>query len=330
MTYNNIDNCYKDVITNILDNGKFKSPDRVIGGFVAKNDTIGLPNIHLDYDMNFGFPLVTSKRVPIKSTAVELEGFINGITSKRWYQDRNCKFWNEWANPIKVKKKLLPKYALQDSIHEYEEKQWLEEAQTQEDDLGAVYGYQWRRFDEQYGSIDGHSIGYEWKETPNGVAKGFDQLKYVIDTLVTKPNDRRMYVSAWNPNQIQLQALPACHLGWGVTLYDNKLNLCFIMRSVDMVRGWPVNIASYGLLLKLLSKHSGFECGILSCTLIDCHIYLNQIDGIKQQIQEPILKIPTVKVLPEEGFKFWEWTHKDLEINYEYSKEKFDLGDITV
>jgi len=133
------------------------------------------------------------------------------------------------------------------------------EFQFNESDLGPIYGSQWRDF--------------------NG--GGYDQLQQVIRSLENKPGDRRMLVSAWNPLQLHLQALPPCHVLWQVAVRGEYLDLLWYQRSVDVFLGLPFNIASYGLLLSLLAHQFKYKPGILTGFLGDTHIYKNHIEQIK-------------------------------------------------
>jgi len=180
---------------------------------------------------------------------LELEFFIKGLTSKRWLQDRGCWIWNEWANTKKVPYGNDP---------ETKEQMFLE------DDLGAIYGKQWRNFG------------------------GVDQLERVVITLKTNPNDRRMIVSAWNPPELSFMALPPCHVMYQIIVINDTINLNWYQRSVDTMLGLPYNIASYGLLLELLAKESGLIPARLCGMLGDVHIYENHIENAKIQLwREP-------------------------------------------
>lgn len=231
---NKVDAEYFRVVNDILTNGRVKKNRTGI-------DTIGIFGTMIKFDMADGFPLLTTRKLPFKSTKVELEGFIKGITDKKWYQDRGCHYWDEWCNPQKVV------YG-----HSNESKS----AMKDEPDLGKIYGYQWRNFN----------------------SSGYDQLKNVVNTLKTNPTDRRMIVSAWNPCELHEMALPPCHFWWMVGVEDDKLNLVWGQRSVDTVCGLPANISSYALLLHLLAKETGRKEGILVGQLVDTHIYVNHFE----------------------------------------------------
>lgn len=274
---------YFRIIQNILENGKIKENRTGV-------NTIAVAGEMFQHDMAFGFPLLTTKYVPLKIVAVELEGFIKGITDKKWYQERGCKIWNDWCNPMKVP------YG-----YDIETRTKMEK----ETDLGPIYGAQWRAFDK------------------SSLRDGIDQLQQLVDTLKTNPNDRRMIVSAWNPRQLKQMALPPCHFAFQVTILDGRLNLLWSQRSVDSVLGLPFNIASYALLLLLLAKESGYEPGILTGFLADTHIYENQLDGLNQQMGNEYYPLPKVQLYTIEkgkelkGFSIFDWEYSDFDLfNY--------------
>lgn len=282
---------YLDILRNIIENGIDKSPTRrnpttneveVVDGGVK---TIGLPNLVFSHNMKDGFPLATCRKMPFKSMSVELEGFIRGITSKKWYQDRNCFYWRNWCNPS-----LIP-----EGLDWAEKKIFMEE----EDDLGPIYGAQWAVF--------------------NGLG-GCDQLWHIVDKLINSPDDRRMVCSAWNPNQFEEMALPPCHFAWSVTKYGNTLNLIYHMRSCDMIRG--SNISTYGLLLELLAATAGLTPGNLTGTFADAHIYDRDIEQTKELIKREPKTLPNIRFTNNSGqlkekFHIFDWTYQDVELlNY--------------
>lgn len=307
---------YLKLLRNIISNGTEKLPERKLeDGRKLSQGTIGLPNQIFSHNMSEGFPLLTTKKISLRNVAVELEGFVKGITDKQWYKQRGCNIWNEWANPQLVKKAYEENYVKPyNEIVEYNRinnifsfaGEYLAPyemvrpgLQAEENDLGPIYGHQWRNFngDQLYGPT------------------GADQLKNIVDTLKSNPNDRRMICSAWNPNQIHMMALPPCHYSWGVTVYNGKLNMMVTIRSQDEFLGKPYNIASYALLLKLLSKSSGFEANNLTIIALDSHLYLNQIDAVKEQLTREPLTLPSVEIIGNEPFDIFNWTYKDFKLN---------------
>ena len=322
---------YIDIVQKVLDEGQWKSPVRknqstgkwepVDGGV----RTLACANVLFSHNMAEGFPLLTTKKMAFKTMCVELEGFIKGITDKPWYQERGCKIWNEWANPEVIKKRLA------DSIVEDKDRDSLQakidlrkKIQLEENDLGPIYGSQWRKFDEHYGERYNGTLA-------NGVSQGTDQLKNIVDTLTNNPMDRRMVCSAWNPNQIHMMALPPCHYSWNVTVIGNELSLFWAQRSCDLMLGVPFNIASYALLLCLLAEVGGFERGNLSGMLVDCHIYENQLEGAREQVKRDPLKLPQLDIAHEPGgFDIFNWQYDQVILKDYNSHEKLSFGDVVV
>jgi len=265
-------------------------------------DTLAIAGAMFEHDMSKGFPLLTTKKVPFRLVSSELEFFIKGITDKNWLKERNNHIWDEWANPKKAA------YG-----HDEETKKKM----ADERDLGAIYGFQWRHFNAPY---DHHDTDY--------TDKGVDQLKNIVETLRKNPNDRRMIVSAWNPSMLGQMALPPCHYGFQVTVIDGRLNLLWNQRSVDTMLGLPFNIASYALLLHLLAKETGLKEGKLIGFLADTHIYVNHLDGAKEQLSRDPNKYPLPKIETENFTSIFDWKHENSKIiGYEsYPTIKFDIA----
>jgi thymidylate synthase len=191
--------------------------------------------------------------------------------------------------------------------------------QLLERDLGPIYGWQWRHFGAKY---EDHKTDY--------TGQGIDQLANVVSTLEKNTNDRRMIVTAWNPADIPKMGLPACHYGFQVTVINEKLNLLWNQRSVDTMLGLPFNIASYGLLLHLLAKQSGFKEGTLTGFLADVHIYENQINGAKEQISRNPKKYSLPKISTDNFNSIFDWEYKDTTLNDYESYPKIDFGKVAV
>jgi len=250
---------YIDIVKKVMTVGQAKENRTGVG-------TIAVPWAMFEHDMGQGFPLLTTKYVPLNLVAVELEFFIKGITDKKWLQARGCHIWDEWCNPTKVP------YG-----HGLESKQ----AMAAESDLGPIYGSQWRNFG------------------------GVDQLETIVKTLKTNPDDRRMIVSAWNPADLDKMALPPCHYGFQVTVINGRLNLLWNQRSVDVALGLPFNISSYGLLLLLLARDAGLKPGKLVGFLGDTHIYENHIPGLIEQINRSLLPLPHLEITGSQDIFDW-------------------------
>lgn len=305
---------YKNLIYKIFENGEWKDNRTGIR-------TLTIPNQHFEFYFKdpediknnefffYEFPLLTTKKMAHKAMAVELEGFIKGITDKQWYKKRGCNIWNEWANPEIVKSKIedIEYFKPFPGISSWS----IDEKEVQKNinDLGPIYGYQWRNFNKTYKNQD---------EDDGDFTNYTDQLKDIVDKLKNNPDDRRMVCSAWNPNQIDFMALPPCHYVWHLVHINGKLNLHWTQRSCDAALGIPFNIASYALLLLLLCKESGLKPGKLSATFGDCHIYENHIEGLKEQISRnhhPLPKIQIFDVLSSgDKFDIFKWTYQDYKI----------------
>ena len=178
---NNADSEYFRLINKILSEGIWKNNRTGV-------DCLTITGFMFEHNMSDGFPLLTSRKLPFKSTKVELEFFIKGLRSKKWLQDRGCHYWDGWCNPKKVP---------------YSNDEITKNKMAAEDDLGLIYGTQWRNFIDPENNV-------------NGI--GIDQLKNLIQTLKTNPQDRRMIVSSWNPLVLPYAALPSCHYGFQVTV----------------------------------------------------------------------------------------------------------------
>ena len=283
---------YLDIVRRILAEGERKENRTGV-------DTIAIAGAMFEHDMAKGFPLLTTKKTPFRLVASELEFFVRGITDKRWLQERNNHIWDEWASPTKAP------YG-----HDAEAKRRMME----ERDLGPVYGFQWRHFGAPYVDCATDYAG-----------QGVDQLRNVVDTLAANPNDRRMLVNAWNPLQLGAQGLPPCHYAFQVTVIAGKLNLLWNQRSVDVPLGLPFNIASYGLLLHLLAKQAGIAEGKLIGFLADTHIYVNQVDGMREQLTRDPERYPLPRVVTEPFTSIWEWTADDTRIEGYESYPKIDF-----
>ena len=284
---------YLDILKKILEEGEVKESRTVV-------DTIALTGAFFEHDMTDGFPLLTTKRIPFRLIASELEFFIKGITDKQWLIERDNHIWDEWCSPLIVPNK-----------HDEETRAKM----LAERDLGPLYGWQWRHFGADYTTYD---AGYE--------GKGIDQLKRVVARLKSEPSSRRIICMAWNPKDVDSVEPPFCHYGFQVTVVNGRLNLLWNQRSVDTPLGLPFNIASYGLLLHLLAKECGLKEGKLIGFLADTHIYLNQIEGIREQLKRKPYPLPTL--VTENFTSIFDWKYTDSKlVDYEhYPTIKFDIS----
>ncbi len=270
---------YLDIVRRILEQGVLK-PNR------TGVDALTLPGAMFEHDLGDGFPLLTTKSVPFRLVASELEFFIKGITDKEWLRERNNHIWDEWCSPERVP---------------YAHDEATRARMMAERELGPIYGFQWRHFGAEYVAFD---------QPPRGTS--VDQLRNVVDNLKSNPDDRRMIVSAWNPLDFHRMALPPCHYGFQVTVVAGRLNLMWNQRSVDVALGLPFNIASYAILLHLLARETGLAEGRLVGFLADTHIYVNHVAGLREQLAREPYELP--RIVTERFTDIFSWSHEDSRV----------------
>ena len=260
----------------------------------------------LKFNLKDGFPLVTTKKTFLRWIIVELIWLIRWETNIKYLIDRNVHIWDEWPFQNYIDSNNLwedfPKY----SDKWYEEKTNFinkikdanadDEFVTKWGDLWPVYWKQWRNFN--------------WQNV--------DQLKNAIELIKNNPTSRRIIVSAWNPVEIEEMQLPPCHMFYqfNVDTTNNKLNLLMYQRSADLFLGVPFNIASYSILLMLISKLTWLEAWEFIHTLWDTHIYNNHFEQVKTQLSRDTLKLPELIIKKEintlEDIELLEWEDFDL------------------
>jgi len=267
---------YHDLVEKILSQGSRKANR-------TGTDALTLAGMMFEHDMAEGFPLLTTKKIPFRLVASELEFFIRGLTDKEWLREQKNHVWDEWCSPD-----VVP-YATDGETRA---------RMMAEREMGPVYGWQWRNFGASYVSHD---------SPPKGA--GVDQLRALVETLKTESDSRRMIVSAWNPADLPRMALPPCHYAFQTTVIDGRLNLLWNQRSVDVALGLPFNIASYGCLLHLLAKEAGFAEGKLIGFLGDTHVYVNHVEGIRVQLAREPRPLPTIRTASFSSI--FEWRHTD-------------------
>ena len=239
---------YLDLVNHVLKSGNEKS-DRTGTG------TKSVFGYQMRFDLSEGFPMVTTKKLHLKSIVYELLWFLKGDTNIKYLNENGVKIWDEWADS--------------------------------NGDLGPVYGFQWRN----------------WNNN------GIDQIVDVIEALKSNPNSRRMLVTAWNPGVLPntnksfeenvangKAALPPCHAFFQFYVHNNKLSCQLYQRSADIFLGVPFNIASYALLTEMIAHVCGYESGDFIHTFGDAHIYNNHIDQLNLQSSREIRKLPILKI----------------------------------
>ena len=266
-------NAYLNLLNRILTEGKPRS-DRTGTG------TIGVFGHQLRIDLQAGFPLLTTKRLHLRSIIHELLWFLSGETDVKPLQDAGVRIWNDWAT----------------------------EAQTarfgrKEGDLGPVYGHQWRNF--------GASILSDGSYAQDGV----DQIQRVLDTITNNPNSRRILVTGWNPKEADQVSLPPCHTLFQFYVQDGSLSCQLYQRSADVFLGVPFNIASYALLTMMIAQVTDLQPGEFVHTFGDAHLYNNHLEQARLQLSREPRPLPTMHINPGvknlKDFRFEDFTLKE-------------------
>ena len=266
---------YLELVRHIRDHG-VKKEDRTGTG------TVSIFGHQMRFDLAHGFPLVTSKKVHLKSILHELLWFIRGDTNIRYLVENGVGIWNDWPY-----QNWLRETGQDTSLEMYSPewravmKEFIEKIKTDSDfaaqygDLGPVYGKQWRNF------------------------CGVDQLTQLIEDIKSNPDSRRLIVSAWNPQDIPVMVksgLPPCHSLFQFYVVDGKLSCQLYQRSADVFLGVPFNIASYAILTMMIAQVSGLGLGDFVHTFGDAHLYLNHMDQVEEQLSRSTFDLPTMKI----------------------------------
>ena len=327
---NRLDEQYQCLLKDILEYG------------VDKNDRTGtgtksIFGYTIHHNMRNGFPLLTTKKVPFKTMATELMWFLMGDTNIKYLVDNNCHIWDGDA----FKNFMTKSEGDPDMIWNQDQFIHLiktnDEFAKEWGELGPIYGKQWKNWtNKEFRSLNDGDFNYTYDD------KGIDQITNLINDLKTNPDSRRLMVSAWNVGELDQMVLPPCHYGFqvytrelsdeekweqysksglnieingiplelkhmGTKFYPNSLpqraiSLMFNMRSNDVPLGLPFNIASYGLLLEIISRMVNMVPDELIANLGDAHIYLNQIDGVNEQIGRELSLGERRKMITQEMF----------------------------
>lgn len=271
---------YLSLLQEVLDNGE-KRDDRTGVG------TLSIFGIQRKFDLREGFPLVTTKKVKVENILIELLWFLKGDTNIKYLVDRNVNIWNEWPFQDYLKaNNLESKFPIYTDVWREEMKKFIEQIRTDGDfaqkwgDLGPVYGKQWRRWEGKDG-------------------KAYDQIAAAIDQIKNNPTSRRIIINAWNVADVMSHtksAPPLCHTMFQFYVINKHLDCQLYQRSADLALGVPYNIASYSALMIIIAQECGLTPGIFTHTLGDAHIYLNHIDGVKEQLKRNPFPLPTLTI----------------------------------
>jgi thymidylate synthase len=262
---------YLDLLQTILDTGSWQQNRTGIR-------TLAISGACLKFDLQQGYPAVTTRKLPFKTFMGEMVGFLRGSQSAAEFRALGCKIWDQNAN---------------------ENSQWLENPYRDGmDDLGRIYGVQWRHW-RAYKTLpagsamleDAATKGYRVVgQTPDGgqvLLREVDQLRECLDKIVHQPTDRRILFHAWNPADIDEMALPPCHLlyQFNCNVAARELSLCLYQRSTDAPLGLVGNLAEGAALLTLFGRLAGYQPKWLSWFGSDVHIYENQMDMVGEQLK---------------------------------------------
>lgn len=266
---------YLDLIRYVYQHGTQKG-DRTGTG------TRSVFGAQMRFDLNDGFPLLTTKKIHTKSVIYELLWFLKGDTHVKYLQDNGVRIWNEWATAEQTAR-----------------------FGRQAGDLGAVYGHQWRNF------------GATTDENGHFNDDGIDQIHQVIEQIKDNPNSRRLIVTGWNPKEADQVALPPCHTLFQFFVADGKLSCQLYQRSADLFLGVPFNIASYALLTHMVAQVCGLSVGEFVWTGGDCHLYNNHFEQVQTQLNRKPFALPTLQLNPNID-NIFDFTFDDIDIiNYQ-------------
>ena len=286
---------YLDLMRRIRDQGVQKE-DRTGTG------TLSIFGHQMRFDLSEGFPLVTTKKVHLKSILHELLWFIRGDTNIRYLVENGVGIWNDWPYQNWLRQsgqdQALPMYSDQWRAGM---KEFVERVKTDQEfaneygDLGPVYGKQWRNFG------------------------GVDQLAQLMDDIRQNPDSRRLIVSAWNPQDLPVMVksgLPPCHSLFQFYVAEGRLSCQLYQRSADVFLGVPFNIASYAALTMMIAQVAGLGLGDFVHTFGDAHLYLNHMDQVEEQLSRSSFDLPHLSINPEVNSLF-NFVYSDFDLqNY--------------
>ncbi|MBL0309017.1 MAG: thymidylate synthase [Bacteroidetes bacterium] len=261
---------YHDLLRHILNTGVWKDDRTGVG-------THSVFGYQMRFNLEDGFPLLTTKKLFTKAIIQELLWFLKGDKNIQYLCQNGVRIWNDWP---------YEKYKKSTEFGGEDIKTFAQRVATEDDfakkwgDLGPVYGYQWR----------------SWP-APDG--KSVDQISTLIEQIKKNPNSRRLIVSAWNVPYIEEMALPPCHTMFQFYVLDGKLSCQLYQRSADVFLGVPFNIASYALLTMMVAQVCGLGLGDFVHTFGDVHLYSNHIEQAKLQLTRDLRPLPKMIIHPE-------------------------------
>jgi len=289
----NVDQAYLGLLRDVLKNGH-KKEDRTGTG------TTSVFSRQLVIDLKKGFPMLTTKRLPLKVIASELAWFIKGDTNIQYLLKHNNHIWDEWPFQKYVESEDYKGPDMTNFAHRAEKDPEFAAVYKAEKDKFCKRILEDDKFAEKYGSIGSGAYGAQWRSFngPNGETA--DQLKDVIKQIKNNPDSRRLLVSAWHPVMVKQNAvLPPCHFAFQFYVINGKISCKFIMRSSDLVLGLPFNFSSYALLTHLVARECGLEVDKLIYDGGDIHIYSNHYEQVQTQLEREPRELPELVINPE-------------------------------
>lgn len=290
---------YLDLVRHIRDHGTIKE-DRTGTG------TVSIFGYQMRFNLGDGFPLVTTKRVHLKSILHELLWFIKGDTNIKYLVQNGVGIWNDWPYQNWLRETgQAQNLQMYSSEWRLVMKEFIERIKSddtfarQYGDLGPVYGKQWRNFG------------------------GVDQLANLVNDIKTNPDSRRLIVSAWNPQDIPVMiksGLPPCHSLFQFYVVEGRLSCQLYQRSADVFLGVPFNIASYAILTIMIAQVTGLRPGDFIHTFGDAHLYLNHMEQVEEQLSRAEFDLPELKVNPSITSLF-DFVFEDFELQNYMSHE---------
>lgn len=243
--------------------------------------TIRIFGHQMRFNLEEGFPLLTTKKLAFRWIAEELFWMLSGSTNEKDLAARGVDIWAEWATAEQCAK-----------------------FGRAEGDLGPVYGHQWRRF------------GFGARYYDGLLGEGVDQIEAIVDLLVNNPNSRRIILSGWNPAESNLVALPPCHTLTQFSVINGKLSAQMYQRSADVFLGVPYNIASYALLVHMLAHVARLGVGEFIHVFGDVHIYLNHFDQVEEQLSRAPRRLPHLGIRSDLTVTGTNALHRLLSLEY--------------
>ena len=259
---------YHKLLEDILEHGEEVNDRTGVG-------TKSIFGYQMRFNLQDGFPAVTTKRLAWKSVVGELIWFLEGSTDERRLAELTY---------AKDRTELVGRTTIWTANADAQGKSLGYYNNNERKMLGPVYGYQWRNFGGDYhtDALPGES--------------GFDQIEWLLNEIRTNPDSRRLILSAWNPPSLHKMALPPCHYAFQFRVINGKLNCMLMMRANDVFLGAPFNIASYALLIHIFARETGLNVGELVYSIGDAHIYLNHIDQVKEQLSRDEYSLPVLEI----------------------------------